>query len=289
MYTTGDSSLHQNQSSNLNSAITYNDPYFLSHGDNSNSQLGQIVFNENNYVNWSRSVQLALGAKNKTFFVDGSLPRPSDNSPDLQKWIRNDYMVTGWILYSIEKSIAESFIFTPSARQLWLEINERYGHSNAPQLYEFHKTLMTIAQQDDSIADYYGKLKKILDQLCVLEPFPTCACGAMIKCSCRLTKKLMEANELKKLIQFIVGLNKNYDQVKVSLLSMDPLPSVNKPYHMLHQIEKQNALTVASHSVEMNALMTIKTGANSRMNFVLERISRIPGKLSLIDFVIKSR
>ncbi|KAL8145022.1 hypothetical protein AgCh_003299 [Apium graveolens] len=107
---------------------------------------GQIIFNENNYVNWNRSVMLALGAKNKTSFIDGILLRPTDDSPDLQKWIRNDYMVTGWIMFSIG--------------ELWLEIKERYGHSNAPQLYEYHKTLMSIAQNDDSIVDYYNKLKK---------------------------------------------------------------------------------------------------------------------------------
>lgn len=50
---------------NVNSSINYNDPYFLSSNDNSNSQLGHIIFTGNNYVNWNRSVSLALGAKNK--------------------------------------------------------------------------------------------------------------------------------------------------------------------------------------------------------------------------------
>ncbi|KAK1390070.1 hypothetical protein POM88_018248 [Heracleum sosnowskyi] len=181
-------------------------------GDHSNSQLGQIIFNGSNYVNWSRSVKLALGAKNKIGFIDGSLSRPTDDSVDLQKWIRNDYMVTGWILYSIDKDIAESFIFTPSARDLWLEIKERYGHSNAPQLYELHKNLISLEQHDDSIVVYYGKLKKIWDQLQILESFPDCSCGAMTKCTCNILNKFMEADQLKKLIQFIVGLNKSYDQ-----------------------------------------------------------------------------
>lgn len=104
---------------------------------------------------------LALGAKNKIGFIDGSLIRPADDSPDLQKWIRNDYMVTGWILYSMDKMISESYIFNPSARHLWLEIQERYGHSNAPQIYEIHKELMSVKQNDDSIAVYYCNLKQI--------------------------------------------------------------------------------------------------------------------------------
>ncbi|XP_074352355.1 uncharacterized protein LOC141691521 [Apium graveolens] len=184
----------------LNTAINYNDPYFLSSNDNSNAQLGQIIFSGNNYVNWSRSVQFALGAKNKIGFIDGSLSRPDDDSVDLQKWILNDYMVTGWLLYSIDKSIAVSFIFTPSARDLWLEIQERYGHSNAPQLYEIHKSLMSIVQNDDTVVEYYNKLKKVWDQLQVLESLPDCSCGTLAKCSCGCVKKLNDADQLRKLI-----------------------------------------------------------------------------------------
>ncbi|XP_074378666.1 uncharacterized protein LOC141720217 [Apium graveolens] len=181
-----------------------------------------------NTQNIKFSVQLALGAKNKIGFIDGSLVRPADDSPDLQKWIRNDYMVTGWLLYSIDKSIAESFIFTPSARALWLEIQERYGHSNAPQLYEIHKSLMSIVQGGDAVVEYYNKLKK----------------------------KLNEADQLKKLIQFVAGLNKSYDQAKINILSMDPIPNVNKVYHMIQQIEKQNSI-VNSQSTEMSALLSV--------------------------------
>lgn len=191
-----DSSSQLHVSSN-NTAINYNDPYFMSTSDNSNAQLGKIIFNGNNYVNWNRSINLALRAKNKTGFIDGTLLRPSDDSPDLQRWIRNDYMVTGWILYSKEKSIAENFIFTPSARALWLDIQERYGHSNAPQLHEIHKMLMSITQNDDFIVDYYNKMKKVWDQLLIPEPFPDYTCGAIVKCSCGLMKKIIEADQLK--------------------------------------------------------------------------------------------
>lgn len=34
-----------------NSAINYNDPYFLSSGDNPRQQLGNILLNGDNYIN----------------------------------------------------------------------------------------------------------------------------------------------------------------------------------------------------------------------------------------------
>ncbi|XP_017256401.1 uncharacterized protein LOC108225961 [Daucus carota subsp. sativus] len=244
-----------------NTALSYNDPYFISSNDNSNAQLGHVVFTGNNYINWHRSVTMALGAKNKLGFTNGSLVRPSDDSEDLEKWIRNDYMVCSLLINSIDKSIAESFMFVSSAQELWSEIAERYGHSTAPQLYDLHKNLMSVQQNDDSIAQYYNKLKKVWDQLHVLDPLPICTCGILLKCSCGFLKRIVEGEQLKKLIQFIAGLNKSYDQAKVNILSMDPLPSVNKVYHMLQQIERQNALA-NSQTLEMSALMTVSNNSN---------------------------
>lgn len=55
----------------------------------------------------------------------------------------------------------------------------------------------------------------------------------MDACSCRLFKKMLDANQLKKLIQFLAKFNHVYDQVKINILSMDPLPPVNRAYHIL--------------------------------------------------------
>lgn len=100
-------------------------------------------------------------------------------------------------------------------------------------LYELHTSLSKIEQNSLSIAEYYGKLKSVWDKLQVLEGHFDCSCGALAKCTCDLLKKVFEAAETKKLIQFICGLNKNYDTVKTNLLSMEPLPSVLKAYHIL--------------------------------------------------------
>lgn len=110
--------------------------------------------------------------------------------------------------------------------------------SNAPLLYELHTTLTKIQQENMSIAEYYGKLKSVWDKLQVLEGHLVCTCAAMTQCSCNLLKKVLDADETEKLIQFICGLNKKYDSVKTNLLSMEPLPSVLRAYYILQQIEK---------------------------------------------------
>ncbi|XP_074377507.1 uncharacterized protein LOC141719027 [Apium graveolens] len=236
---------NQLQNNNLqNTTINYNDPYFLSSGDNPRQQLGNMLLSGDNFINWSRGVKMALGAKNKLVFIDGTLPVPESTSPDYNKWIRNDYMVLYWLIFSMEPVIANSFIFASSARELWIDVSDRFGKSNAPLLYELHTSLSRIEQQNLSIAEYYGKLKIVWDKLQVLEGHFDCNCGALAKCSCNLIKKFSEAAETKKLIQFICGLNKSFDLVKTNLLSMEPLPTVLKAYHILQQIEKQQNISV---------------------------------------------
>ncbi|PWA39367.1 hypothetical protein CTI12_AA506450 [Artemisia annua] len=42
-----------------------------------------------------------------------------------------------------------------------------------------------------------------------------------------------------KLIQFLMKLNDEYESVRNQILAMDPLPTVNKAYYIVQQIEKQ--------------------------------------------------
>ncbi|XP_074361981.1 uncharacterized protein LOC141702183 [Apium graveolens] len=206
---------------------------------------------------------MALGAKNKLGFINGSLPKPTNESPDFKKWIHNDYMVMSWLTSSMDQVISNSFIFVTSSSKLWNDIGERFGKSNAPLLYELHTSLSKIQQDNMTIAEYYGKLKNVWDKLNVLEGCLDCNCGAMSKCTCNLLKKAAEASETKKLIQLIYGLNKQYDSVKTNLLSMEPLPSVLKAYHILQQIEKHNHLTLnVSKTPKISAFYSQKSNQN---------------------------
>lgn len=73
----------------------------------------------------------------------------------------------------------------------------------------------------------------------VIEGYLDCSCVAMSKCTCHLLKKATEANETKKLIQLICGLNKQYDSVKTNLLSIEPLPFGLKAYHILQKLRNK--------------------------------------------------
>ncbi|XP_021736561.1 uncharacterized protein LOC110703118 [Chenopodium quinoa] len=148
------------RANSTNSGMNFNDPYYLANGDHPGMQLGSHVLTGANFINWSRTVKMALIARNKLGFVDGSTPMPDSDSLDYQKWLRNDYMIMSWLLNSMDKNLSESFLFVNSSAQLWNELKEKFGHSNLPQLFDFHRSLTYIQQNDASIAEYFGNLKK---------------------------------------------------------------------------------------------------------------------------------
>lgn len=98
---------------------------------------------------------------------------------------------------------------------------------------------------------------------------PNCSCGVLTKCSCSFLKKIVEGDHLKKLIQFVTGLNKSDEQVKINTLSIDLLFTFNRVYHMFQQIERQNFI-IHSQPAQISSRMIVKYSVNS----VLSRFSR---------------
>ncbi|KAL0406107.1 UNVERIFIED_CONTAM: hypothetical protein Slati_3924600 [Sesamum latifolium] len=77
-------------------------------------------------------------------------------------------MVTTWILNSISRKIVEGFMYTKSSRRLWLDLEERYGQCNGPQLYQLRCEITVLSQENMTVEAYYAKLRRLWDELEVL-------------------------------------------------------------------------------------------------------------------------
>lgn len=93
----------------------------------------------NNYLTWSSSIQISLGAKDKLGFIDRTIKKPSEDSADcwFSEMERADYMVRSWILGSLTKELAESFFYCPTTKTLWDELEERFGVGNEPKFTKY--------------------------------------------------------------------------------------------------------------------------------------------------------
>lgn len=142
-------------------------------------------------------------------------------------------MVRCWILNSIIPEFSESFMYVQSAKELWEELAERFGEPNGPQIYQLHRNLTLLSQDNEPLSLYFSKLKKLWDELQEIDAVLMCSCGAIQNCKCSLVKNVQERDSRNRLIQFLMGLNSGYDSVRGYILAMDPLPSVNRAYYII--------------------------------------------------------
>ncbi|KAL0359870.1 UNVERIFIED_CONTAM: putative mitochondrial protein [Sesamum angustifolium] len=93
------------------------------HVENSGFTLISSSLTEDNYLVWSRGIRFAPGARKKLGYIDRRSICPTDDSEELDEWIRIDCMVITWILNIVSKEIVDSFIYATSARSLWLDLD----------------------------------------------------------------------------------------------------------------------------------------------------------------------
>ncbi|XP_043721060.1 uncharacterized protein LOC122668581 [Telopea speciosissima] len=177
---------------------------------------------------------MALEAKIKLMFLDGTLAKPDPSSTDSTNWVRCNSMVRSWIVHSTAPSIAHSILWIDSATDIWKDLHERFSQKNAPRIFEIRKTISNQVQGTDSIAAYFTKIKGFRDELLSYRTLPSCYCGANTSLQTFLTEDY--------LMDFLQGLNESYAAIRSQLLLMDPLPFVNKAYSLLLQEERQRSI-----------------------------------------------
>ncbi|XP_019229991.1 PREDICTED: uncharacterized protein LOC109210961 [Nicotiana attenuata] len=147
-------------------------PYFLTSSDNPGINLINISFDGSSYANWRRGVLISLSAKNKLGFIN-AMEKSND-------------MVIVWLLKSLSKDIGESVIYSQTAEELWNELEQRYGQADGTKLFQLQRELNSISQGSSDVAGYFTKLKRIRDQMKVLNTFMICncdcKCGANTQC-----------------------------------------------------------------------------------------------------------
>ncbi|KAL0291228.1 UNVERIFIED_CONTAM: hypothetical protein Sangu_2541100 [Sesamum angustifolium] len=209
--------------------------------------LGMILVStpltSTNYLTWSCSIKRALRAKTKLGFIDGSCTKPDVNDAKYEQWMKVDSMVTTWILNSISKDIVQAYTYAKSSRNLWLDLELRYGGCNGRLLYQLQRSITSLAQGNLSLADYYMKLKMLWDKLIELKPTPQCTCHG---CTYGATQAIADSSLFAQLLQFFMGLSEEFDNVRQQILVMESMPSINKAYSMVASVGKQRMVHLVS-------------------------------------------
>lgn len=116
--------------------------------------LGAILVSKpligENYYSWSHAMKMALNAKNKLGFIDGSLLRPPTTSSICSLWDHVNDMVVSWILNVLSTEISNSVLHYLTAYVIWKDLEERFSQSDGPRIFELMCDIATAEQQGNS-------------------------------------------------------------------------------------------------------------------------------------------
>nr|XP_009795711.1 PREDICTED: uncharacterized protein LOC104242367 [Nicotiana sylvestris]XP_016456405.1 PREDICTED: uncharacterized protein LOC107780388 [Nicotiana tabacum] len=143
-------------------------------------------------------------------------------------------MVTSWILNSLSKEIADSVGYVNDAMELWIKLEDRYEQTSGARLYQIQKEINDISQENLNITNYCTKLKKLREELSTLSKKSQCTCNY----TCGAKENIYKAEQGRRLIQFLMGLNETYTVIRGSILMMNPLPNLDQVFSLLIQDEK---------------------------------------------------
>ncbi|XP_074373899.1 uncharacterized protein LOC141714267 [Apium graveolens] len=135
--------------------------FYIHPSDANTTQLVSVKFNGSGYSNWKRSMMLSLSAKNKLGFVDGSVAKPEITSVDYKAWERCNDLVCSWLLCNIDDSISRSVLFFKTAREIWFDLEDRFGYASMTQIFTLEQQLSELSQGSKNVSDFFTEIKAL--------------------------------------------------------------------------------------------------------------------------------
>jgi hypothetical protein len=179
----------------------------------------------------------ALAMKNKYKFVDGSIPIPGEDDLNRLAWERCNNLVHTWIINSISPSIAHSVVFIENAIDMWNDLKDRFMRGDRIRVAQLHQEIANLKQGEHNITDYFTELRGLWEELDQYRPIPQCTCPMPCTCLAMRNAKGFRAED--RIIQFLIGLNEEYQGVASQVLLMDPMPPINRVFSMVMQQERK--------------------------------------------------
>ncbi|XP_073024180.1 uncharacterized protein [Primulina eburnea] len=217
--------------------IGFNDPLYIHPYDTPGMCLvTDHLSGIDNYGVWIRAMLIELRAKNKTGFIDGTCKRPLLDQPNLHQWERCNALVLSWIMNSISKEIFGGIVYALDASVVWSDLKDQYDKVNGSRIFALHREIGRLTQANNIVSSYYCKMKQLWDEYSSLVIFPSCECDT--------ARQYIAHEQQQKLLQFLMGLNDSYAQIRSQVLMMSRLPSIGQAFSIISQEESHRSLSV---------------------------------------------
>ncbi|OIT06305.1 hypothetical protein A4A49_61637, partial [Nicotiana attenuata] len=122
-----------------------------------------------------------------------------------------------------------------------------FDRSDLTRIYHLWTAITTLRQGIDSVTSYFLKMKDLWDELDVLVPLSSCDYEEY--------RPSVEHLRSKRLLQFLMGLNESYSNIRSNVLAKRPVVIVNEAYAIVTQEEIQRSIGVVdTHREQLTML-----------------------------------
>ncbi|XP_057958695.1 uncharacterized protein LOC131151469 [Malania oleifera] len=135
-------------------------------------------------------------------------------------------MVKAWLLNSFSKEIFASVLICDVARDILIDLKERFSQVNGPRMFHLEQEIHNLVQDNTSVATYFTRLKLLWDELSSLQ-------------SNLFKGDVAPYQQYQCTIKFLMELNDSYGAIRGQILLMDPLPTINRIYNLAFQEDCQ--------------------------------------------------
>ncbi|KAH7524952.1 hypothetical protein FEM48_Zijuj06G0173800 [Ziziphus jujuba var. spinosa] len=173
--------------------------------------------------------------KNLWGHLDGSVSKPKDESDigKITQWNSNDAQVISWILGSVESQIVLSLRSFHFAKDMWDFLKKIYHQENSTRRFQLELELSEYCQGNLSIQDYYSGFLNLWAEYKELVYASVPPEGLPI---------LQQVHEVSQRDQFLMKLRREYEPIRVNLMSRIPSPSLETCFAELFR-EEQRCVT----------------------------------------------
>ncbi|KAJ0988266.1 hypothetical protein J5N97_006622 [Dioscorea zingiberensis] len=111
-------------------------------------------------------------------YVDGSIPCPEKMitettvsgaqqvpNPTYQAWLQQDQLVLSALLSSLSESVLAQVLFLSTSHEVWKALEGMFASRSRARAMQIKIQLSIIRKKDDSVTDYFLKVKQLVDTL----------------------------------------------------------------------------------------------------------------------------
>ncbi|KAK8951871.1 hypothetical protein KSP39_PZI004884 [Platanthera zijinensis] len=214
-----------------------------SHGQS--LKITTVALDGTNYLEWSRAAQHAIRSHQLYGLIDGTLVEPSRTDPSWRKWDADNSLVVSWLLHSMSPQVYQSYMLLDSAYDIWTRARDTYSQAGSSmQIYELTRRVLELRQGTQLVASYYSEFERLYQELDFFSTF-TAACTPDVVA-------LQKDKDRFRVHVFLMGLNMEFDAVRLHVLHREPLPSLREAFSML--LSDENRRRSLSPSTDHSAL-----------------------------------